>query len=219
MENTVIHLQVKEGQYSITAIGMDKAFKRLVAFLLENRLMENSRLIFFTDGATNIRDRIEKYFAFRERTVILDWLHLEKKRHEYMSMAGKGSKMEKEEFKKTLAAILLTGRTDKAIQYLFGINSRNIKDNKRLDELKDYILRKSDYILCYALRRELGLTISSNRVEKENDLVVASRQKHNGMAWSEKGSGALACIKAAINNQEMDTWIKKKRTILFKMTA
>lgn len=81
VENTVIHLQVKKGQYSITAIGMDKAFKRLVAFLLENRLMENSRLIFFTNGATNIRDRIEKYFTFRERTVILDWLHLEKKCH------------------------------------------------------------------------------------------------------------------------------------------
>lgn len=84
--------------------------------------------------------------------------------------------------------------------------------------MKGYILRKSDYIPCYALRRELGLTISSNRVEKENDLVIASRQKHNGMAWSEKGSGALACIKAAINNQEMDTWIKKRK-ILFKMTA
>lgn len=69
---------------------MDKVFKRLVAFLLENRLMENSRLIFLTDGATNIRDRIEKYFAFRERTVIPDWLHLEKKCHEYMSMAVRG---------------------------------------------------------------------------------------------------------------------------------
>lgn len=216
--NTVIHIQMKDEQYSITAIGMDKAFKLLIAFLLENRLMENRRLIFLTDGATNIRDRIEKYFAFRERTIILDWLHLEKKCHEYMSMAVKGSKKEKEELKNTLAAILWTGRADKAVQYLSNIKNCNIKNGKILEDLKSYILRKSNYIPCYALRRELGLTISSNRVEKENDLVVASRQKHNGMAWSDKGSGALAIIKAAMNNQEMDTWIKSKQ-ILFKMTA
>ena len=111
-----------------------------------------------------------------------------------------------------------TGRTGKAVQYLSNIKSRNIKNNNILEDLKNYILRKSNYIPCYALRHELGLTISSNRVEKENDLVVASRQKHNGMAWSDKGSGALAIIKAAMNNREMDAWIRSKQ-VLFKMTA
>lgn len=218
VENTVIHIQMKDEQYSITAIGMDKAFRLLIAFLLENKLMENRRLIFLTDGATNIKDRIEKYFAFRDKTIVLDWLHLEKKCHDYMSMAVKGTKKEKEELKKTLTAILWTGRTDKAVQYLSNIKSRNIKNNNILEDLKNYILRKSNYIPCYALRHELGLTISSNRVEKENDIVVASRQKHNGMAWSDKGSGALAIIKAAMNNREMDAWIRSKQ-VLFKMTA
>ena len=35
-------------------VEMDKAFKLLIAFLLENKLMEGSRLIFFSDGATCI---------------------------------------------------------------------------------------------------------------------------------------------------------------------
>ena len=65
IENTVIHIQAEGKQYTLTAIGMDKAFKLLVAFLLENRLMEDYRLIFFSDGATCIRDNIEKYFGFR----------------------------------------------------------------------------------------------------------------------------------------------------------
>ena len=147
VENTVIHIQMKDEQYSITAIGMDKAFWLLIAFLLENKLMENRRLIFLTDGATNIKDRIEKYFAFRDKTIVLDWLHLEKKCHDYMSMAVKGTKTEKEELKKTLTAILWTGRTDKAVQYLSNIKSRNIKNNNILEDLKNYILRKSNYII------------------------------------------------------------------------
>lgn len=38
--------------------------------------------------------------------------------------------------------------------------------------------RKSPNVTCYALRRELNLRISSNQVEKANDFVVATRQKH-----------------------------------------
>jgi len=85
VENTVIHVQAEDKQYTLTAIGMDKAFKLLVALLLENKLMEGHRLIFFSDGATCIRDNIEKYFGFRQHTVILDWLHLEKKCNEFLS--------------------------------------------------------------------------------------------------------------------------------------
>jgi hypothetical protein len=110
IENTVIHIQAEGKQYTLTAIGMDKAFKLLVAFLLENRLMEDYRLIFFSDGATCIRDNIEKYFGFRQHTIILDWLHLEKKSGEFLSMGIKGSKDEKQRIKKELASILWTGR-------------------------------------------------------------------------------------------------------------
>ena len=63
IENTVIHIQAEGKQYTLTAIGMAKAFKLLVAFLLENRLMEDYRLIFFSDGATCIRDNIKKEIA------------------------------------------------------------------------------------------------------------------------------------------------------------
>lgn len=67
VENTVIHVQAEDRQYTLTAIGMAKAFKRLVAFLIENKLMEDYRLIFFSDGAACIRDYIGKYFGFRRK--------------------------------------------------------------------------------------------------------------------------------------------------------
>ena len=211
IENTVIHIQAEGKQYTLTAIGMDKAFKLLVAFLLENRLMEDYRLVFFSDGATCIRDNIEKYFGFRQYTIILDWLHLEKKCNEFLSMGTKGSKDEKQRIKKELASILWTGRHQNAINYLESLKKSQVRNAVKIEELKDYIRRKSPNLTCYALRHELNLRISSNRVEKANDLVVAARQKHNGMSWSKNGSGALAVITVTVINGELDRWMTKHR--------
>ena len=218
IENTVIHIQAEGKQYTLTAIGMDKAFKLLVAFLLENRLMEDYRLVFFSDGATCIRDNIEKYFGFRQYTIILDWLHLEKKCNEFLSMGIKGSKDEKQRIKKELASILWTGRHQNAICYLESLKKSQVRNAVKIEELKDYIRRKSPNLTCYALRHELKLRISSNRVEKANDLVVATRQKHNGMSWSRNGSGALAIITATMINGEMEEWLTKRR-IEYRMAS
>ena len=218
IENTVIHIQAEGKQYTLTAIGMDKAFKQLVAFLLENKLMEDYRLIFFSDGAACIRDCIGKYFGFRQHTIILDWLHLEKKCNEFLSMGIKGPKDEKQRIKKELASILWTGRYQRAINYLESLKKSQVRNSAKIEELKDYIRRKSPNLTCYALRHELKLRISSNRVEKANDLVVATRQKHNGMSWSRNGSGALAVITATMINGEMEEWLTKRR-IEYRMAS
>ena len=218
IENTVIHIQKGELQYTITAIGMKNAFMQLVAFLLANGLMVDSRLVFLTDGANCIRENIESFFGFRQHTIILDWLHLEKKCNEYLCMAIKGKKEEKDKIKQEFAAILWTGRMDKATKYLNIVKNVNIRNANKLDELRGYIDRKSPYLTCYALRHQLGLRTSSNRVEKANDIVVANRQKHNGMAWSKAGSGALAIITAAKVNGELDNWIATGK-VNFKLVA
>ena len=89
---------------------MKDAFVQLVAFLLANNLMEGCCLVFLTDGANCIRENIETFFGFRQHTIILDWLHLEKKCNEYLCMAIKGKKEEKDKIKQEFAAILWTGR-------------------------------------------------------------------------------------------------------------
>ena len=218
VENTVIHVQAEDKQYTLTAIGMDNAFKLLVAFLLENKLMEDRRLVFFSDGAACIRDYIGKFFGFRQHTVILDWLHLKKKCNEFLSMGTKGPKVEKQQIKEQLASILWTGRYENAIKYLDSLKNSQVKNPMKIEEFKGYIRRKSPNMTCYALRHELGLRISSNRVEMANDLVVATRQKHNGMSWSKRGSGALAIITATMINGEMEGWIAG-HTINYRMAS
>lgn len=178
--NTVIHIQADNQQYTITAIGMKNAFIRLVAFLLENHLLEGYRLVFFTDGASVIRDYIEKYFGFRQHSIILDWLHLKTKYNEFLSMCLKGSKEDKAEIKQHLVSILWTGRIDKAIKYLESLKLANIKNAIRVIKLKGYLNRKSPNVPCYALRRELNLRISSNRVKRQ--MILSLPLARNTMA-------------------------------------
>ena len=49
-------------------------------------------------------------------------------------------------------------------------------------------------------------------------MVVATRQKHNGMSWSKAGSGALAIITAARINGELNNWIVTGE-VRFKMVG
>ena len=80
---------------------------------------------------------------------------------------------------------------------------------KRTDiELIKYLERVRNYIPRYDLRAELGLRNPSNLGEKSNDLVVSSRQKHNGMSWSADGSFALASVCAASANGEIINWVQ-----------
>jgi len=49
--------------------------------------------------------------------------------------------------------------------------------------------------------------VSSNLVEKANDLVVSNRQKHNGMSWSADGSTSLATLTSVRLNDEHMNWL------------
>ena len=128
--------------------------------------MEDMRLIFFTDGANCIRENISRYFAFREHTIILDWLHLKKKCKELVCSSIAGTKEDRNEVHKTLMAMLWAGNADNAMEYIAELPEKSVRNKGMLAELKGYIERKSPYMACYAMRHELGLRISSNRVER-----------------------------------------------------
>ena len=208
VENTVIHVEADGRKYVITAIGMQNAFTLLMAFLISNELLGSHRIVFFSDGAQNIRSCIEAFFSFRQHVVhMLDWYHLEKRMKELLSMAVKGNKEAKATMRNVIGRMLWAGNVDEAIAYLEGIPEKSIKNQQRLDETIDYLKRRKPHIPCYALRCLLGYRNSSNPAEKANDRVVAVRQKHNGMSWSSAGSSSLAIITSLELNNELGTWI------------
>ena len=213
VENTVAHIQYGGESYILTGIGMRNVFKSVLAFLLVNNLLSRE-LIFLTDGAQDLRSHIQSVFQFHPYTVILDWFHLKKRCQEWLSMAIRGKDRRNAILEKVLR-YLWAGNVVGASEYLSSLDSADIKNRKWLNDLLGYFEKKGDAITCYALRAKLGLRNSSNPVEKANDLIVAGRQKHNGMAWSPSGSGALAALQMIYLNHQSDLWFHKKELRLF----
>lgn len=217
VQTTVIHIQQGLNKYILDGLGIKKTMILLTSFLLYNDLLTNKTLLFFTDGAVDIKNAIKDIYGWRPYQIILDWYHLKKKCKEQLSMALKGHEIRNDVLKQVLALLWL-GNVDVSIQYLRNLDKSKVRNAERIEKLIGYFNRNRDHIPCYALRKKLGLRISSNQGEKANDLVVAERQKHNGMSWSKPGSSGLANIRTLFLNQEDENWITR-RELDFKLIS
>jgi hypothetical protein len=219
VSNTVAHIQSGNSEaYTLNTANITQMMIIVVAFLLNNGLMNGTGpFVFFTDGAQDLRKAIESFFAFLPFKIILDWYHLEKKCKDLLSMAITGKKV-KDPLLRELIAWLWLGKTERAVMLLRAVSPEQIKNQKELDHLIGYLDRHRDAIPCYALRQKLGLRISSNPVEKANDVVVSQRQKHNGMSWSPDGSTSLATLTAVRRNGQDLNWLRH-RDISFQLSA
>lgn len=220
VETTVTYIRSREGTYRLTGDTVHSSLMQTLGFLLYNNLLAGRNLLFFTDGARNLKSEIEALFGFREFTLNLDWYHLEKKCYESFTMAltgGKANFGRNEQIRAGFFGLLWLGKVDTAKEYLKSISPKAIKNQKQIDAISDYLDRKGDNIYCFALRKELGLTNASNQGEKSNDIIVASRQKHNGMSWCDSGSKNMGNISLVISNQEDTQWYTRGQ-LLFKMT-
>jgi hypothetical protein len=132
--------------------------------------------------------------------IILDWYHLQLKVKNLMSMIAL-NKTDKELFINDLKFLLWNGNAAEAIIYIDNLS--RVKNETKQKELRDYLEKHQDEIINYGLRKDAGKTIGSGRGEKQNDIVVAHRQKKKGMAWSPKGSSSLAVIKVNRINQNI----------------
>jgi hypothetical protein len=80
--------------------------------------------------------------------------------------------------------MLWLGKINATTDILNNIDEELIKSN--IERLINYFKRNSSNIPCDTLRKELGLRNLSNKGEKANGIIVANRQKYNGMSWSKE---------------------------------
>lgn len=204
---TVAHVQHGEQVYTLNGSCIGVVLKFILAFLLHNDLLKYN-LIFFVDGQRSLHNAILALFAwFGPLQLVLDWVHLQDKCHTLLSIALKG-RDRRNQVLEQLLPLLWLGLVERAIALLQSIDPAQVKDQTRLDKLIGYFQRQQPYIPCYAIRKHLGLRNSSNLGEKANDLLVSSRQKHNGMSWSASGSVALAALTALVRNNEHQLWFR-----------
>ena len=217
VHNTVAVVSKGDQSYILNGYGTRTVLCYLIAFLFNNSLI-GRRIQFHTDGHTILNALIIKCFAWYANIgIILDWYHVVKKCKEQLSMGMKGRNL-RNMILDRLLPLLWLGLTDRAIALLCDIDSAQIKNKAIIEKLKEYLKRNKPYIPCYAIRKELNLRNSSNVVEKANDMIVSSRQKHNGMSWSKVGSVALASLSALKRNNEDKNWFEK-RVIEMKLAA
>ena len=221
VETSVAYIRVNGKRYILTAHDMRGLCVRTLAFLLQTGLLVNRQLILFSDGATEIRDCVDEIFSFCLHHIVLDWFHLRKHCYESLSMtlkSGKSNKEMRSQVMGNLMNILWVGNVAGAIEYLTELPSKDVKSEENRQKLIRYLQNKESVIACYAVRRRLGLRISSNAVEKANDLTVAKRQKHQGMSWSYHGSWHFAALTALYLNHEDETW-RKSASLSFRMIS
>ena len=217
VENTVIHVEIanetdnpkmaSSSSYILNSLSVCGAFRLLLGFLCMNGLLGRT-LVFFADGARNLNTAIAAMFGFANIKIILDWYHLRKKMEETLSLIC-NNRFYRNEMLQKIMPELWRGNVDGAVALLKTIDMGMVKDKGKLDYLIGYLRRVRATIPNYMLRSALGLRNSSNRGEKANDLIVSTRQKHNGMSWSDLGSAALASVSAVLYNNELDNWVKR----------
>jgi hypothetical protein len=106
VRNTVIHIQQELGKYVLDGIGIRDMLLVLTAFLLHNGLSDKM-IVFFTDGAGDIRNPIKEVFGWTPFKIILDWYHLKKKCQELLSMGLKGREIKNVALKELLSLLWL----------------------------------------------------------------------------------------------------------------
>lgn len=217
VHHTVARLAQGSSAYLLTGSGVVSVLRLILAFVLHNHLLGHN-LVFFVDGQRTLHAAILHAFAwFGPCQIILDWYHLVEKCKLQLSLALKNRHL-RNQLLTRLRPLLWHGCVDLAITVLRDIPSDQIKDQAALDKLIGYFERNQAAIPCYALRKKLGLPNSSQAGEKANDLVVATRQKHNGMSWRSRGSTALASLTALVKNRESSRWFNNQ-TLNFSFAA
>jgi len=217
IRNTIVHIEKLEEKYCLNASSTVEVLPKIVAFLLFNNNLKNY-LLFFVDGEKSLHNAIINAFSwFKSYGLLLDWYHLGEKCKMELSLALKKRDF-RNEILQEVQQQLWIGKIDSAVKILRSIDQNNIKSQSNIERLISYFDRNRNYIPCYALRKSLGLRISSNKAEKANDLLVASRQKHNGMSWSAEGSVALATITTLYKNNEHKKWHEESQ-IQFKFVS
>jgi hypothetical protein len=208
--NTVARIEQQRRGFTLTGRSVGAVLRCVLAFLLRNGLL-GLRWLFFTDGQRSLQNAIGQFFAWhRCKSLVLDWYHVGKKCREELSLGLKGREVRNRHLK-PIVRLLWYGLVPEAVAYLRNIPPGDIKSRASLERLAGYFDRNRPWMPCYALRRRLGLPNSSSPVERTNNLVTASRQKKNGMSWSQLGSHALTALSAVVLNDHMKAWIRRRK--------
>jgi hypothetical protein len=200
-----------QGYRYLNGLG-DSFVQLLLVFILLCLDTSGQHVLILADGAKWVRNF---YLLLRTHVptaqLILDWFHLQGKCYQFSAMICSGKKA-KTALLGSLYYQLWRGQLDAAIQTLTQYRPQ-AKSEEKLDELLTYLEARRPFIPDYQDRRRQRLYIGSGQAEKANDLIVARRQKHQGMHWSLETSDALATLKTLNLNQGWNLYWQDRQVL------
>lgn len=205
----IVSLRQKDGSFSNFtndlegALDLSVYIKANITSSYEGQGVLN--IVSIIDGASTIRKHL--HTALEGKVIyILDWFHLRKKCNELLSMIAFG-KQHREQLAKELLSLCWKGQVKQAIEQLKDL--KKVRNQTKYQELINYLTKHQAAIIHYEKRQQIGKVIGSGHMESIVNEVIGTRQKDNGMAWSQKGSKALAILKIEVLNHNWDNiWNK-----------
>ena len=192
-------LQRQDGSYQtvVAGAGIDAVqLGRTVVWQEYGARAAQLPVVAISDGARSIKKEVQEIFG-AQVTHFLDWYHVEAKVHQLLSQIAP-NKVVKEATTQTMLQALWQGHAAEACAALRAVAAKN---GTKQGELLGYLEKNEAYLIDYEKRQQAGKVIGSGRMEKQNDVVVAQRQKRKGMSWSKQGSLSLAMVTAQLSSR------------------
>jgi hypothetical protein len=164
------------------------------------------RLLFVNDGARWIRDWFEGV-QVKAKSMVLCWYHLAHRC--LMDLGSACGKRRAGEIGKDVLGHLWEGRVDEALE-LLAQHRTEMNNRSALNQIVDYIRARRPYLPNYKARKDAGVWIASNRVERLNDWTTSQRCKHRGMDWTREGVVSLAILESSRRNGELPVWRRSR---------
>jgi len=173
------------------------------------------RVILLADGARWLRDFFAATLAPRGATLLLDWYHVRHRCYQTSTQVCR-DKPTRQRFQRAMRSLLWRGDVEAAIAAAEGFRAeaKPPPDPRRpapLDEWISSLDARRATIPCYRDRHRHRQYIGSGQAEKGNDLLVARRQKNQGMHWSEETSVALMRLRTLRLNGDWDRYWQQRQ--------
>jgi len=156
------------------------------------------------DGALWLRDFCAQALAPRGATLLLDWYHVHQRCRQVSTQVCR-AKATRLRFVRTTTRLLWRGAVDGARAVAAEIRAC-AKATGPLDQWIHYLDARRPLIPCYRDRHRQRQSSGSGHAEKANDLLVARRQKNQGMHWSAETSVRLRRLRTLRLNGDWDAY-------------
>lgn len=167
------------------------------------------RVVLLVDGACWLRDFFQAVLAPRGAVLLLDWYHLAHRCRQISTQVCR-DKPTRLRFIRTTTARLWHGDVDGALAVAEEQRAA-AKHLGPLDQWIHYLDTRRPIIPCYRERHQQRQYIGSGHAEKANDLLVARRQKNQGMHWSAETSVALMRLRTLRLNGDWDRYWQQRQ--------